>query len=176
MTFYDLALNTDDPGKNIENLFKSLNRRIEQLERRLTVAPGQWTSFTPSIVQGVAVSSTVGYARYCRVGRLIVGNAFVTCTSTGTANTYITAGMPVAHASGQYIAVGSGWWVRRTDVPVIVMPFIVFPLTSTTFAFQAGDSAHTNGVVGATGDLPHYNGALVSTDELSFSFAYETTD
>lgn len=57
----------------------------------------EWISWTPSIVQFVAVTSTVNYARYKLVGDLAVVQISITCTSAGiAANPISIQGQPTA--------------------------------------------------------------------------------
>lgn len=60
------------------------------------VALGAWTTFTPTLIQSGAVTKTVGYAKYARVGRLIVAECRLAVTGTGTAGQPVVVGLPVA--------------------------------------------------------------------------------
>lgn len=61
---------------------------------------GAWTSWTPTITQGVAVTATVSSARFARYGRTIVFRAHLAVTGAGTSTTDIVLSLPVAAASG----------------------------------------------------------------------------
>jgi hypothetical protein len=55
-----------------------------------------WTSYTPTVTQGVGVTSTVSYAKYSRVNKIVTLSVAVTCTSAGTAGSTINVTLPVA--------------------------------------------------------------------------------
>ena len=58
-----------------------------------------WTAYTPTLTQLGAVTKTVDYARYQRVGRWITVELSLTATGAGTAANPILVGLPVAAAS-----------------------------------------------------------------------------
>jgi hypothetical protein len=69
---------------------------------------GALTSWTPTITQGVGVTCTITYARYCLIGPLcyICANLAVTSAGTG-ANDIKIGGLPkTPAANGSY---GTGW-------------------------------------------------------------------
>jgi hypothetical protein len=61
---------------------------------------GAWTSWTPAIVQSGAVTCTVERAKYCRIGRTIIADFWLTVTGTGSAANIVTVSLPVTAASG----------------------------------------------------------------------------
>lgn len=75
------------------------------------IASEPWTAYTPSVTQGVAVTSTVVTARYIKMGRVVHLYARLNVTGAGTAGQSVTISLPVpgfAHG-GNGIAVGSGF-------------------------------------------------------------------
>jgi hypothetical protein len=68
-----------------------------------------WTTFTPTLVQSGAVTKTVTYGRFKRLGRTIHVVVDLAVTGTGTAANIVFVGLPVAAASGLFGAtVGAG--------------------------------------------------------------------
>lgn len=174
MSLYDLGLSTADPVKYMENVFKTINRRLDQLERRTYPASTAWTSFVPALWQGQAVSSTQEYSRYLKMGRLVVGNARTMITSPGAGpNHVLTANMPVSSASNQYNVIGSGF-LQRSNVATNY-PFLVSMFASDRFAFipasfeGSGFYASTSG-----GTAVALNDAVAAGDYLLYSFMYES--
>lgn len=125
------------------------------------VANDAWTSYTPTLTQGVAVTKTVTYAKYQRVGRTIIVSMRLAITSAGTAGSALLAGLPVTAA----------------DVSGVVGSFRYFDAGNTNFAGTACGSTTTtvqfivssNG--GSFGTLPAITTA--NTDVLQVSVAYE---
>jgi len=59
-----------------------------------------WTSYTPTVTQGVGVTCTVNYAKYARVNKIIHVSVALQFTSAGTANSSIVVSLPVTAAAG----------------------------------------------------------------------------
>lgn len=125
------------------------------------VANDAWTSYTPTLTQGVAVTKTVTYAKYQRVGRTIIVSMRLVITSAGTAGSVLLAGLPIAAA----------------DASGVVGSFRYFDAGNTNFAGTACGSTTTtvqfivssNG--GSFGALPAITAA--NTDVLQVSVTYE---
>ena len=83
---------------------KNNQRAIERLETQIKV--GRWADWTPTVTQSVSVSVSIGYARYCIIDALVVGQVRLTTTSAGTTNNMIGIGgipsiiTPVASPAG----------------------------------------------------------------------------
>lgn len=71
------------------------------------LAVDAWTGFTPTLTQPGAITKTVNYAKYQRVGRLIVAQYSLSVTAAGTAANPVLIGLPVACAHAVAIAIGS---------------------------------------------------------------------
>lgn len=64
-----------------------------------TVVPlGAWTSYTPTLTQSVAVTKTVTYAKYVRLGRIVHFMVDMTVTGTGTAGADVRMSLPFTAA------------------------------------------------------------------------------
>jgi hypothetical protein len=59
------------------------------------VASEAWTPFTPTLTQSGAVTFTISYAKYLRIGRLIVAEVWLAVTGTGTGAVKVSVGVPV---------------------------------------------------------------------------------
>lgn len=57
-----------------------------------------WTTYTPTLTQSGAVSKTVDYARWTRMGRYVAVEVFLTCSGSGTANNVVEIGLPLTAA------------------------------------------------------------------------------
>lgn len=139
---------------------------------------GQWTNFSPSVLQSISVSRTVVYARYVKHGRLVLGQCALTITSNGTASQAVIVTMPVTAAVGLNTPCGVGYHYNGgANIPLITL------LANTTqFGFIAG-SFPVGNFYGTTANIPIpvVGGATTSTPSqlanghsLVFTFAYES--
>lgn len=126
-----------------------------------------WTGYTPTLTQTGAVTKTVTYAAYSRVGRMIMANAKLTVTGTGTAGSGILIGLPVTAAQADG-AIGSAY-LFDTSANVVVKA--VADLASTT-TFALYDSNTTSPNVMGSGTSA-FVAALAVGDVLSFQIVYE---
>lgn len=101
---YDLNLSA--PGTGVINIDGSVF--INSVN--ISTALGQWTNYTPTITQGVAISKTVHYCRVWKFGRTVIYMGNCTPTSSGTSGQVITVDLPYTSAhSGSYQAAGSAY-------------------------------------------------------------------
>lgn len=127
---------------------------------------GAWTSFTPTLTQNGAKSTSTNSFAYTRVGgRCIDVDGQITCTQAGTAGNKITLSLPVTAAS-RYVSgtplgsaifldtVGSAW---RSGSAVFD--------TTTTVAIQLDNLANVYGI------LPSI--ALASGMKIAMKLRYE---
>lgn len=87
-----------------------LNQHLrDQLLAAFPLGIDAWTSFTPTLTQSGAVTKTVNYAKYQRIGRTIIAQYDLTMTGAGTTANAVLVGLPVAAAySATNIYIGSG--------------------------------------------------------------------
>lgn len=70
---------------------------------------GQWTAYTPTVLQSVTVSKTVTYSRYVKLGRTVIFEFYLVATSSGTATHPVTVSLPVTAAQSA-LPVGMFYW------------------------------------------------------------------
>lgn len=69
-----------------------------------------WTTYTPTITQTVTVAKTVNYSKYCRIGRLVIWQASLSITSSGTSGAIVSVTLPAtASSSSANTVIGSGY-------------------------------------------------------------------
>lgn len=131
--------------------------------------PDAWTSFTPTLVQSAAVTKTVTYARYMKVGRLVTAVMKLDVTGAGVAANRIDIGLPVTAASSGNIAAGSGAiWDASAAIWYAGVPILV---TTSAVAILLGSGA-VSGPMGATGG--GMTAALAAGDIATVSLVYES--
>lgn len=216
MSFYDIANPTDDPYFHLADVFRSLNRRLEALERKVSssawmfgsapptaadgtpgdfwldtstgylwgpkinsawpatpgraLAPGaQWSTYVPAFWQNGTVNATIGYARYMKIGRTVIGSIRAQMTSGGSAGSPVRVSVPVNPADNGPLAVGSGWLYRNM---VGNVPFVA---SIVGFEFWLVPAEVGNGWLGEGTQASGFSVfALGSGDNMYFSFAYES--
>lgn len=128
--------------------------------------PGAWTAYTPTLTQSGAVTKTVTYARYMRLGRLIVVQGLLAVTGSGSASNAVVVGLPVAAAQAGNMNCGTGFIFDTSAVAGYAGHAI---LTSTTSIQFRPSTVTATGVLGAT----TFTDALASGDTIDFSVSYE---
>lgn len=107
---------------------------------------GAWTSFTPTLTQNGAKSTSTNSFAYTRVGgRCIDVDGQITCTQAGTAGNQITLSLPVTAAS-RYVngtPLGSAFY---NDGAAWRIGNAVFD-TTTTVAIQLDNQSNVYGIV-----------------------------
>lgn len=123
---------------------------------------GAWTSWTPSIFQGVAVSFTNTSSRFVRIGRTIIGQASCAITSAGSSGSALEVSIPVAAVTTGNPVVGT---LLYFDSGTAYYHAAAAIFTSTSVRFYA----HNVGV--PVGQAPAFGAA--SGDGFQFQFQYE---
>jgi hypothetical protein len=126
-----------------------------------------WTSYTPTVTQSGTVSNTQTYAKYTRLGNLIVVRALLSMTSTGTGNNLIVVSLPVTATAGSDIPCGEGY-IKAGGT---WFPGLAITNTTSTIAFI--DTTQTTGGLGLGQTGTAANGALVSGNTIGYRVAYE---
>lgn len=130
---------------------------------------GTWTTFTATCVQATTPTQTLTYARFARIGKLVMGNVYIafsagTAGTAGTAITVTTSGLP---APVRTLNVGS-YAFNKTSVGFYTG---VLQLTTTpTFIFYQGTAGTYTGQLGSTPSVSIGNAA---SDHIEFNFTYE---
>lgn len=126
-----------------------------------------WTSWTPQIDQGVTtnIAKTVVTAKYVKVGRLVIANAVLTVSGTGTAGSSViikSASFPAA-VSSQVFGSGSIY-----DSSVTTTYNASAQMNGSDFQFVP--DVTTNQAWGANPNV-----AIASGDVIRFLIIYEAT-
>jgi hypothetical protein len=126
-----------------------------------------WTTYTPTLTQSGAVTKTVTYGKYQRVGRMITAAVLLSCTGAGTAANAILAGLPVTAATPANVAIGSGWILDASTsnlykavIEVNSSTTVLFRPTSTVNNDKLGEAVMT--------------AALAAGDLITFTATYES--
>lgn len=132
--------------------------------------PGSYQSYTPTISQNGARTTSALTARYVQVGKMVHAWGRATVSNAGTAGNEINVTLPVtasADAIGLHIYVGTGAVV---DTGTIYMPVMCrlrgSPVTLLGFVKTNAD---VDAMVGETG--PSF--ALASGDIITWNVVYE---
>ena len=121
-----------------------------------------WETYTPTLVQGVAVSKTTVVARYCQFQKTVIVNIMLNPTSTGTIGSALTVGLPIAARANNNQIVGSGFIYDNS--PQFTYNVSAYLSSTTSFAglYQGGSP---------WGGSP--NLAIASGDQIQFMITYE---
>lgn len=127
---------------------------------------GAWTAYTPTLTQLGAVTKTVTYAKYVRMGRSIYFAVDLSVTGTGTAANDVSVGLPVTAAATAFL-LGVGQ-IYDTSAGLLYNGNSDI-VTTTTAKIWAG---------GASGGPAHFGGsvftaALAVGDLIRLSGLYE---
>lgn len=125
-----------------------------------------WTAYTPTLTQLGAVTKTVTYAKYQRVGRIIIAQVQLAITGAGTAANAVSLSLPVTAAAAGSMIVGVG---QIYDASVNAGFKGLAYLNTTTTCLLAPTNTTTAGALG--GDT--FTAALASGDSYSVSLTYE---
>ncbi len=131
-----------------------------------TVVPlGAWTSFTPTLVQLGAVTKTVNYARFIRIGRLIISQVRLTVTGSGTGANNVFIGLPVTAAGADGRPWGTGE-IFDTSAGALYSGNVI-TLGTTDVIIRAANTS-----VSALGTTT-FTAGLAAGDEVGYSIMYE---
>lgn len=120
-----------------------------------------WNTWTPTVVQGVSVSCTVGHASYFKAGRFVAYSYSLTMTSSGTSTNNIIVSLPVTAArSVGFVGYGNVNDAGTADVPVIAAL-----LSAVSMIFKPADAASTSFMGSGFG--------LASGDTITIAGMYE---
>lgn len=142
----------------------ALDARLDTAEAELAlIDSGAWIIHTPTLTQSGAVTKTVNYSSYQRIGRGITWTFVLTATGAGTANNRVLLGLPVnAAASTVSPYVGGGGLYDSSTGTLYLGQWSVFNATTMGLQSQVGD---------LWGVLP--NLALGAGDVLKGTITYE---
>lgn len=123
-----------------------------------------WTSYTPTITQGAAITKTITYAKWARVNKIVVVEANIALTSAGTASNALTLTLPIAPAtSGIFSMIGSAMFYKAsTTLPYILAA--VYDSGSLKFWHETAGGNFFGAVPAVT---------VANGDNISFQLIYE---
>jgi hypothetical protein len=120
-----------------------------------------WGSWTPTVTQSASVTFTATYAKYIKIGDLVIVSCLLSITSAGTANNVIVVGGIPYSITGDLV-VGSGKIVNSGTANYVGC---ARAYTGTSVSFEADALGNSIGVT------PNF--ALASGDSISFTIVYE---
>lgn len=124
-----------------------------------------WTSYTPTLTQSGAVTKTVSYAKYTRVGRLVVASCRLAVTGTGTAGQPVAVGLPVASVANDR-PIGSFHLIDASAV----LNYTGVALYEVAWAGAIGVGNAQSAGFGQA----QFTAALASGDFVGYAIAYES--
>lgn len=137
------------------------------LSSLISPAYGVLSTWTPNVTQGVSVTVTVTYARYIRLGRLVICFFSLAVTGAGTAGQPISVGtLPFAGFTSGLI-VGSGEVVDAS--PAAKAEANIFLVTTSSIDFRSDSSTANDNRVGVV----TMTTALAAGDSITGAFMYE---
>lgn len=158
-------------GLSPSDTFSTVKARLDSIAAKLgaiSPVPGALLSWTPSIVQGVSVTTTNTQSHYMRIGRWVQGFFFVTVTGAGTAsNTVEIQNLPATANAAGNLPIGSGMII---DVSANI------PYTGVLVLPSAGSMNirnQTAGLVESRLGAVQFTAGLASGDQIMGTFAFE---
>ena len=133
----------------------------------LTHEGGAWTTWTPTVQQGAAVTVTVGHATYFRAGRLIIASYRLSVTSSGTAGQGVGVSLP-ANAARTSGPIGSGG-VFDSSANLVYAGIAELNAVNNQLVFTATGVGVSPSPLGVAG----FTAAVASGDVISGTLMYE---
>lgn len=147
-----------------------LNAHIrDNLNAVVPNGPDAWTSYTPTLTQSGAVTKTVTYAKYMKVGRLVVVNLLLSCTGSGTAGNAVKIGLPVAAAVSSAVPIGTGY-INDSSANLIYYGLADFASSTTEVQLLVIQQGSAAAVLGAGS----FTAALATGDGVGLYVMYES--
>jgi len=143
---------------------------IIDLNTRATVtdpAASAWTTWTPTVTQGVSVTVTSGGCKYLKLGSLVMVRGAINVSTSGTAGSVIYINLPAALAtvsSFGYMTLGSGSLYTGGRYP-----FLLMTNNSTTQLRLKSTTTTTDDVLGSG----VFTGAIGSGNQIDFTAMWE---
>jgi hypothetical protein len=131
-------------------------------------ARSAWTSWTPTVTQGVSMSLSANTSKYLKIGSVVFVRCAITFSSTGTVANNIVLTLPAVltcASSFGFVSIAVGSLLVSTDRYKVFMQ----PFSSTTQMLFRPVSSNVDAVLGSS----VFSGALVSGNTLEFSGMWE---
>jgi hypothetical protein len=141
-----------------------VNENFDVLYDEYLAKLGVWTSWAPTVTQAGSITKTVTYARYIKLGRLVIAQAYLAITGAGSSATAVTVSLP-ATAAQSALPVGTFYLYDASAGFNYVVPA---SLASTTTV--NGLITGTSGVIGTN----TFTAALASGDSVLIDVKYES--
>ena len=124
-----------------------------------------WTSYTPVFkVAGVTVATTVGYAKYAQVNKIVICNVRLVTTAVGGANGTLSISLPIASTTSDDMACIGTFAIKDINVGYYMGAAMNFTTTTVT-----GIGYGSGGDMGASQPAM----TIAVGDEIAFSVSYE---
>lgn len=126
---------------------------------------GTWNAYVPTVLQSVAITTSVNACRFSQVGQTVTARGQLTLSSSGTSGQPLAVGLPVPplDSVSSVQPIGTGYVLCSTgQVPVICVL-----AGGTTMSFIRADAVLTN-YFGADPSIQ-----LVSGNQVNFSITYD---
>jgi len=124
-----------------------------------------WTTYTPTVTQGVNVTKTVNLAKYKQDGKVVTVCISMGLTSAGTAGSNVEVSIPVTAVYGSTHPVGSGVYYRSSGN--VNYAGTIYLVSTTTVALRSDASSFQS----FFGNQP--NLATANIDGFDLTFTYE---
>lgn len=143
-----------------------LNAQLrDNLNAAFPLAVDAWTTYTPTLVQSGAVTKTATYAKYQRVGRLIVAQVNLAVTGAGTAANAVAIGLPVTAATSDLIVGTGNLFDQSANLTYKGLAY----LASTTTVWLLATNTTANTALG----VDAFTAALANLDAVRMTVTYE---
>ena len=124
-----------------------------------------WTTYTPSLAQNAALSTTTLTAEYSQSGKKVKGNVFALFSSAGTAASQLTANVPVGPRRNSSPFTIGAWSFRDVSTGTYYAGSVAFLGSGNAVRFIVNAQTDVFGITPAI--------TVASGDIFSFSFDYE---
>lgn len=124
---------------------------------------GAWTSFVPTMTQGVGLTFTTTYAKYCQIGKFVSVQMTLSNFSAGNAGALIVGGFGTLPAAATSNFVGTYNWFDSGNTI-----FTGALVGASTTSFQFSTSGYGSYLATGLGGV-----AMGAGDELRVAFTYE---
>jgi len=152
-----------------------LNQEIrDNLLAALPLGPDGWPSYTPTLVQSGAVTKTVTYAKYTKVGRQVTAALVLAATGAGTGANTVQIGLPPpvpASSSAGVLGTPCGAGYLYDNSANLAYPGVACITSTTTFAFEPAAVDVAPGFLGGS----TFTAALAAADQVAAFLSYEST-
>jgi len=103
-----------------------------------------WVSYTPTVIQGVAITKTIASARWTQVNKVVFVEINMQLTSAGTASAVIYVSLPTTASAGAAAGVfngpaGSAFFYDASAGAGYTLVSVIQSVTQATFLREGGN-------------------------------------